>query len=258
MKKLAVVLVGVFLFSSVMMLTTGNKAFGADKLTIITENFPPLNYEKNGKPMGISVEIVKELQKRVGSKSNIKVLPWARGYKMTLQKPNTILFSTTRTKKREELFKWVGPLAEMKWIFLAKKDSNFKLDSLKDVKQVGSIGTVLEDVSEQTLKDLGFKNYSSTSKKISNPKKLLSGRIDLWFTSAITSKELCKQNNIDYDNFKPVYTLKSSQLYIAFNKKTSQKTINKWRKAYKQIREEGIIKKIMKKHNYEVLYPQKK
>jgi polar amino acid transport system substrate-binding protein len=41
-----------------------------------------LNYVKGGVLVGSSVEIVKEIQRRVGSREPIKVYPWARAYKM--------------------------------------------------------------------------------------------------------------------------------------------------------------------------------
>ena len=59
MKKLFVLAVSVFIFSVQPLLSA--------ELTILTENLPPLNYLKDGVLVGPSVEIVKEIQKRVGS-----------------------------------------------------------------------------------------------------------------------------------------------------------------------------------------------
>lgn len=70
MKKLKLLLTFVLLFSSQPFLST--------ELTILTENLPPLNYLKDGKLIGPSVEILKEIQKRVGSHAEIQVYPWAQ------------------------------------------------------------------------------------------------------------------------------------------------------------------------------------
>ncbi|MBM7623908.1 substrate-binding periplasmic protein [Sporohalobacter salinus] len=227
----------------------------AKSLTIITENYPPLNYKEQGKITGPSVEIVREIQKRVGSNSKIKLYPWTRGYNMALNKANVALFSTTRTKKRENKFKWVGPIAEMKSVFFAKKGSNIEINSLQDAKQVNTIGTLMGDATEQTLEKKGFTNYSGVSKNSLNLKKLLAGRIDLWYTRAINAKEFCKKAGVDFDKLEPVYTVKSPELYIAFNKNTPDTIINKWEKAYEELRKEGFIKKVLKKYNYSILYP---
>ena len=45
---------------------------------------------------------------------------------MTQVTDNTALFSMTRTAKRENLFKWVGPLAEKRFAIYAKKGTNIK------------------------------------------------------------------------------------------------------------------------------------
>ncbi len=90
----------------------------AAELTVITENSPPLNYKKNGKVTGVATELVQEIMRRTGKVYSIEIMPWARGYRLALKKPNIVLYSTVRTKSREKLFKWVGPIATLKWVFL--------------------------------------------------------------------------------------------------------------------------------------------
>ena len=68
------------------------------ELTILTENLPPLNFIKDGVLMGPAVDIVKEIQKRVGSHEQIQVYPWARAYKMALEEVNILIFGMARTE----------------------------------------------------------------------------------------------------------------------------------------------------------------
>ncbi|MGD8344854.1 MAG: transporter substrate-binding domain-containing protein, partial [Desulfobacterales bacterium] len=95
------------LLAASMLLLTGQSVRSAD-LTILTENLPPLNYVDDGVLVGPSVEIVREIQRRVGSEEEIQVYPWARAYKMALENENVILFGMTYTKVRHDKFKWVG------------------------------------------------------------------------------------------------------------------------------------------------------
>ena len=76
MKNLIITIASLFLFAA--------QPLFAAELTILTENLPPLNYEKDGELVGPSVEIVREIQSRVGSRDKIQVYPWARAYKMAL------------------------------------------------------------------------------------------------------------------------------------------------------------------------------
>ena len=93
-------------------------------LRILTENLPPLNYVKDGALIGPSVEMVKEIQKRIGSTEEIQVYPWARAYQIALNEENVVLFGVSHTPPREDKFKWVGPLATKRDIFVAKRGSN--------------------------------------------------------------------------------------------------------------------------------------
>ena len=47
-----------------------------EKLTNLTEDLPPLNYLDDGKLVEPSVEIVQEIQRRIGSEEHIQVYPW--------------------------------------------------------------------------------------------------------------------------------------------------------------------------------------
>ncbi len=54
--------------------------------------------------IGPSVDIVREIQRRIGSTEEIKVLPWVRAYKLALEEENVVLFSTTYSKIRLNKF----------------------------------------------------------------------------------------------------------------------------------------------------------
>ena len=93
-----------FLIVTSVVLITGQSVL-CKELTILTENLPPLNYVENGVLVGPSVEIVKEIQKKVGSLEPIQVYPWSRAYKMALENKNVVLFGMTYTKVRHDNFK---------------------------------------------------------------------------------------------------------------------------------------------------------
>jgi polar amino acid transport system substrate-binding protein len=223
----------------------------AAELKILTEDLPPLNYLKNGVLVGPSVEIVKEIKKRVGSDEQIKVYPWARAYKMALEEKNVVLFSTTRSVEREDLFKWVGPLATKRDVLVAKKGSGLNINTLQDAKRVGRIGTIRDDTKEQLLKGLGFTNLESISDEKMNVKKLVLGRIDLWAYKVPGIKTVCELAGVDYNELEVVYHLRRIDLSIAFSKQTSDSIVEKWRNAYNEMTADGTISEIQSKWHVE-------
>ncbi len=218
-----------------------------EELTILTEDLPPLNYVENGVLVGPSVEIVKQIQKRVGSDERIQVYPWARAYQRALNEKNVILFGMTYTKARENKFKWVGPLARKRDILVAKKDSGIKISSLEDAKKVKRIGTLRDDTRERLLKSQGFTNLESVSNEQLNAKKLALGRIDLWTYKIPGLRTVCDLAGVDYTEFEEVYHLRKIDLMIAFSKKTSDSLVQKWRDAFNEMITDGTILKIKKK-----------
>lgn len=243
MKNLFIIAASIFLVSVY-------PAFSAE-LTILTENLPPLNYVKAGVLVGPSVEIVKEIQRRVGSREPIKVYPWARAYKMALEEENVVLFGTTHTEARQDIFKWVGPLARKRDILVAKKGAGIKITSLEDAKKVTRIGTLREDTRERFLKSHGFTNLESVSDEQKNAKKLLLGRIELWAYKKPGLKTVCELAGVDYNEVEEVYSLREIDVSIAFSKKTSDSIVQMWQTAFKEMSTDGTIEQIRSKWNVE-------
>jgi polar amino acid transport system substrate-binding protein len=223
----------------------------AGELTILTENLPPLNYVKEGKLIGPSVDIVQEIQRRLGSNEIIEVYPWSRAYQLALEKENVVLFSTTYTKDRHDKFRWVGPLAKKRDILIAKKGSGIKITKLEDAKKVGRIGTLRDDTRERLLESHGFANLESVSNEQKNAQKLSLGRIELWAYKIPGMKTVCKLANVDPQAFEEVYSLREIEVMIAFSKKTSPAIVDEWKAAFDTMIADGALMKIKKRWNLE-------
>jgi polar amino acid transport system substrate-binding protein len=241
MKKKCIFIVILFLF--------GSKSILCEELTILTENLPPLNYVENGVLVGPSVEIVRAIQKRVGSKEPIQVYPWSRAYKMAIELENVVLFGMTYSKVRKDNFKWVGPLAMKRDILVARKDSGITINNIEDAKKVKSIGILLEDTRGRLLESHGFTNLQPVTDERLNAKKLELGRIDLWAYKIPGLSTVCDLAGVDHTQFKEVYHLRQIELMIAFSKKTSDSIVQKWQNAFFELIEDGTILNIRKKWN---------
>lgn len=221
----------------------------AAELTILTENLPPLNYVQEGVLVGPSVDIVRAIQRRVGSTAPIRVYPWARAYKMALEEKNTVLFGTTYTQDRHELFKWVGPLATKRDILVARKDTGIKIMSLKDAQKVRRIGTLRDDTRERFLQAHGFTNLESVSDEQKNARKLMLGRIDLWAYKKPGLKTVCALAGVDFEAIEEVYHLRTIDVMIAFSKLTDDTIVEAWHKAYAAMEADGTLMRIRREWN---------
>ncbi|RPI79187.1 MAG: amino acid ABC transporter substrate-binding protein [Desulfobacteraceae bacterium] len=218
-------------------------------ISIMTESgFVPFNDEKDGKAVGLSTEMVQEILKRVGHADTIQVLPWARAVDTLDKKENTAVYSMMRTPKRETLYKWVGPLAELKEVMFAKKGSGLKITSLDDAKKVKSIGVSRESASHQFLTQNGFTNADADGEATGQAKKLMIGRINLWFTAELSGYLIAKDAGVDTAQMEVAYEVNKMVLYMAFNKNTSDEIVKKWQKALDDMKADGTYNKILAKY----------
>lgn len=219
------------------------------QLTIYCEDDPPFQIvNKDGSLSGLTVDVCKEIQKRVGSTDKIQVVPWARGLNEVNTKPNTILFSMTRTAERNPLYKWVGPVNEISFALYSKSDSNIKINNLNDAKKLKAIGVYNQDVRDQYLTKQGFTNLERVTDNNINIKKVMTNRLDVYADSNDSYKSNAVAAGYKESDLKPVYVFMKSQLYIAMSKETPTETVNKWNKALEDMKKDGSFKKIYDKY----------
>lgn len=217
---------------------------------ILTESYPPYNYQEEGDLKGISVEILDKILEKIKadlSKNDVELLSWARAYNITLRKSDTMFFSTTRTDQRENLFKWVGPITKTEIALVTNKDITInKISDLKNYK----IGVVRNDIGESLLYTNGVsrKNISAVDSLEQNIRKLDTKRIDLIAYESNVIFWKLKRMEYRVDDFKKVYKLSEGDLYYAFNKNTPESIIEKFQKALEELKEDGTVNKILSKY----------
>ena len=212
---------------------------GTDQWTIMTEHLPPYNYQENGVLRGISTDITLRIMQRLGypiERSDIDLLPWSRAYKLLQITPNSMLFSMVRTEQRESLFKWVGPLIRFDLGLIALKEKNITIDTIEDVNKY-RIGSVRDGAPEQILlrKQVKPENIDSVTSAEMNIRKLSSGRIDLFAYSIEPAYFIIRKLELDPNDFEDVFVICRKDLYIAFNKNTSDHVIDKFQNALEQL-----------------------
>ena len=232
---------------------TATMVQASENITLISEHFPPLNYEKGGQLQGPSVDIVQEMMHRLNLDNNIIIRPWARGYRTTTNTPNTCLFSTAKSHERENRFKWIGPLAEKRYAFYAKANNEIIIKTLQDAKPL-IIGVQRKGTSEEYLVSKGFARVSNVTESRQNLQQLLSERIDLWYTSSSTMLDTLQELNIQTNQVEQVLVTHSVKFYIACNKNTPNHVISEWQKVYDDLNSEGTVKEIFERYQLENLY----
>ena len=215
---------------------------------LMTEEYPPITFMKEGKPSGFVTEMVQEIASRLHIPDNIRLTSWKNAYNMALLHPNVILFSAERTPEREELFHWVGPVGKNSSIFYAKKGSEIVIETLDDAKQVEAIATTTDWFNEQYLKEEGFTNLVSSEDPAENVRQLMDGEVDLCIFTDLTIPEIVKNAGYSMDDLEPVYTVIQTYFYIALSKDTRQEVQEDWQSALDALKEDGTFEEIYQRY----------
>jgi len=207
-------------------------------LEVMTEEYPPYNYQENGELKGLAVELLGASIQNIPEfpEFEMKIFPWPRAYQTLLHSPDTMLFSMTRTPEREPLFKWAGPIASTRIVLLAKKDSHIKIDSANDLSQY-VIGAIQDDIGDQSLRKIkNSLNILYPNSVDSLLKMLDANRIQLLAYEQNVLNWFLTEQQYDLTQFEQVFLLEESQLYYAFNQSVSDALVAKIQAAIDQIK----------------------
>lgn len=219
-------------------------AFG-NRITVLTYEWRPFNFEEDGQIKGISTDVVRETLRRAGIEAEFRMCPWARAYRWAMEEENVMLFTIARTPEREEHFQFICPVAPpVKNVFFKLPDrQEIHIGSLDDARSY-RIGVQDRDVLHQLLLRAGFeenKTLFPVPDNEQNLKKLLSRRIDLMAGHDLPTFERLKSLGWSRDRLQVVYTFDSFEECAAFGRKTADELVERIRRELQAVREEGLI-----------------
>ncbi|WP_018694393.1 substrate-binding periplasmic protein [Algicola sagamiensis] len=221
-------------------------------LEYITEHYPPYNFKEKGQLRGIAVELLELASRAKGPPvlpRMVNMEPWARGYQKVLKGRMKVLFSMTRTPKREKLFLWAGPITDTRVVVLAKKGREIKITS-PDQFKLYTIGVVRDDIGEQSLNTLGIEDKHLQLSPFPEvvAKKLHADRVDMWAYEARVAQWVMRQLGINTNAYEEVYVLTEGHLYFSFSSDVNDEYVADLQEGIDEIRKAGRLEEILAKY----------
>ncbi|MGE4423769.1 MAG: substrate-binding periplasmic protein [Pseudodesulfovibrio sp.] len=206
------------------------RADPAEHLTYMTEQYWPMNYSRNGRLAGLSVELLRRMWREMGvPEQPIHLFPWPRAYDMGHVDPRTMLFSMYRTKGREPDFKWVGPIVQGKTEVFTLRSRHLSAHSLKDLGG-WRLAAVRDVASANILRDAGLR-YTGSRTPDTAIGMLTLDRVDAVAMDALQFHHFAARLGCPSGEFKPIMTLCTDPLYFAFSLDTPDALIKRFQKA---------------------------
>jgi len=215
---------------------------------LVTEEYPPVTFLKDGKPLGLVTDLVREIAARQGIPDNIRLTSWKNAYNMALLYPKVVLFSAERTPERESLFKWVGPVGKNSAILYAKKGSGIRISRLDEARNFAAIGTTTNWFTEQHLQREGFSNLLSSPDPRANVRQLMNGEVQLSVFTDITIAEIVRQAGYSMSDLEPVFTVGRTYFYIALSRDTPAEVVDAWQSTLDRLKQDGTFERIYRSY----------
>ena len=221
-----------------------------------SEEYPPYNFtdKKSKKPTGISVDYLVEIFRYLNldqTRKDIKIVPWSRGYNVAQQKgKKNAIFVCTRTKEREKIFKWVGPVSPTKIVLFAKQGAK-ELKTLPKNDASVRFAVIRDDIGQTLLLQNGIKPdnliETSTIEQMLDLIKIGRAKYIAYEENVLKYKMKNLQNNPP--KLSVVHTLKSGELWFALNKSVADSVVNNYQKAFdKVMANKTLVNKINSKY----------
>lgn len=233
-------------------------ATGLSHLTYLTEEWAPFNYEREGIPAGIAVDILEKVFDTVHAnktRADVHIVPLFEGFRRMQNENETVLFSIVKTPEREPLYKWAGPFTKGRFVLFAPADRNITISLAEDLNTY-SIGAIEGTIENTLLTDIGIDPARITGGLVPDDLigMLIDGSIDIWATGDSTGWYAMKKAGIDPKKYEIVYTLREDDFYFIFTRDVPESLIQTFNQTLAQFlsqkNESGVTEyeKIMSKN----------
>lgn len=221
----------------------------ANTVVFITEHSMPGTYlNDKGVPAGVTVELVKELTRRMEQQGVYFLMPWARAIQRAQATPRSVLFETVRNAERENLFKWVGPI-------------KFFDMQLYGPDELSGLGLSVAQLTERYVA-CGYRgaSYQSALEKMGfrdgNNLVLMTRAGDCIQMVKLGRAELTPLNQLRHGdrftqaglNLVPLVQISEVALYLAFSLDFSDSEVAEWQRTLDEMYSDGTVRTLYQEH----------
>lgn len=217
-------------------------------LHLVTEDWPPYGFLKDGRAQGLDVDLLQAAAARIGVKLEIEFLPWSRAMDMVTNGAADGIFSLYDLPERRSFLKFCAtPLGEetLVVVYAKARPPRPPIRSLADLSNL-RVGVLQDNVHSPEFDQATHfvREVSLTSDQAL--KKLLNGRMDVQVMNLINFRDLVNTTAEFKGQFAVTdYVVNQQKLYLGFSVAALKKKdlpVEKLTKALADLIREGKTK----------------
>lgn len=222
------------------------------KLSFVTEHYPPFQIVDNKNVSGLSVDILRAAMEGTSIDYSISVYPWFRAYNAVTTEEKNCIFLISRTAEREEHFYWTESMLSHTDYLIGLSDRDLPdIAKLEDAMRY-NIAVIKGDRTHAQLLNEGFiegKNLFVVSDTYSQFKLLQRKEVDFIISGQASINYRAITQNISPDAFKTYIKVSKTpvNLYIACNKNTPIETVTTLSNAIRAVKRQPYYKQLTQK-----------
>lgn len=216
------------------------------KLRIVTSHLPPLVLENGGERPGALQELVAELCRRLRVAPATEFVPWPRALFLATKMSATTIFPLTRIADREQQFRWLAPLYDEHYVFVAPRGKRF--DVRRPLEMKDRRVTLLRGAAQGAiLRELGYRNLVEARSIDEVHRFLKGGMADASFgeRNIIRTSLKSRAAQAEFELSAPV---RSTTAWLAGSLDYTEDDAQPFQRAMAEMRADGTYRRILAKY----------
>jgi polar amino acid transport system substrate-binding protein len=220
----------------------------ADDLQLLTHQLAPFTTTDSDEPQGFAVDLVNEIM-GADARPTLTIVPFARLLADVEQGPHTAGFIIARTPEREAKMQWVGPLIVTGVYVYVKVKSDFRLETLDDLRKLDRIGVENRNADDQFLTERGFSNIERRSSQASALLGVAADRLSAAPMSELVFDRLVRELHLAPGDFRRVpVKLYDVRLYLGVSKDVPHDRVAIWSAKLQELKESGRVDFLLQRY----------
>lgn len=218
---------------------------GAGPLKIYGMENRPVTFMDGGRAAGMAVDLIEEIQRRLGEHQPVELIPWARANTLA-HGPDVMLAAVVRTPERDHLH-FVGPIFTSRISAYAVKGRLPELRARDPALTSLRAGAQRSTVFSSLPKRMGYHLTDETNSADIAVKMLMSKRFDLWFTAEELMPGAMLRAGFKPSQVELAFNLSVEGVYFAFSPGTDDNVITAWAATLRAMKHDGSYLRIHRK-----------
>jgi polar amino acid transport system substrate-binding protein len=199
-----------------------------------------------GKQPGALRELVDALCRRLDMAPDVDFMPWRRALYLATSMQHTAIFPLTRLAEREAGFRWLAPLYEEQYIFMAQLGSSFDVE--RPQAMTGKRIALLRGAAQSAiLHELGFRHLVEASSIDEIHRFLLAGMADAVFGERNIIHSSLRMRDAEKD-FRLGAPVRSTSAWLAGSLDIGEDEARRYRTAMAELLADGTRDRIFRQY----------